>query len=59
MTIQITSVEGGSKLDVTFAAAGYLAAGTNTLAAPVDGVLQEQFTRLKNLVAGKATGMNK
>jgi uncharacterized protein YndB with AHSA1/START domain len=48
MTIQITPVEGGSKLDLTYAVSGYFAAGMNAWAAPVDGVLKEQFTRLKN-----------
>jgi hypothetical protein len=47
MTIQISSAEGGAKLDVTYAVMGYLAAGMNSWAAPVDGVLKEQFTRLK------------
>ena len=42
--------EGGTKLEVTYAVAGYLPAGMNTWAAPVDGVLEEQFTRLKNYV---------
>jgi uncharacterized protein YndB with AHSA1/START domain len=50
MTIQISPAEGGSKLDLTYAVSGYLAAGMNSWAAPVDGVLKEQFTRLKNYV---------
>jgi hypothetical protein len=30
--------------------AGYLPAGMNTFAAPVDSVVAEQFTRLRNFV---------
>ena len=48
MTIELAAANGGTKVDVTYAVAGYLAAGMNTLAAPVDGVLTTQFTRLKN-----------
>ena len=50
MTIQLSPAEGGTKLEVTYAVAGYLPAGMNTWAAPVNGVLTEQFTRLKNYV---------
>jgi hypothetical protein len=50
MMIELSAVEGGTKLEVTYAVAGYLPAGMNTWAAPVDGVLEEQFTRLKNYV---------
>lgn len=50
MQIQLSAAEGGTKVEVTYAVAGYLAAGLNTWAAPVDGVLQEQFTRLKSYV---------
>lgn len=50
MTIQLSPAEGGTKLEVTYAVAGYLPAGMNTFAAPVDGVVEEQFTRLKNYV---------
>ena len=50
MSIQITPAEGGAKLEMTYAVTGYLPAGMNTLAAPVDAVLHEQFTRLKNLI---------
>jgi hypothetical protein len=48
MRFELTAVDGGTKLDMTYAVAGYLAAGMNTWAAPVDGVLKEQLTRLKN-----------
>lgn len=50
MTIQLSPGEGGAKLELTYAVAGYLPAGMNTWAAPVDGVLTEQVTRLKNYV---------
>jgi uncharacterized protein YndB with AHSA1/START domain len=50
MTIQLSPSEGGTKLDLIYTVAGYTPAGMNTWAAPVDGVLKEQFTRLKNLV---------
>ena len=50
MTIELSAAEGGTKLEVTYAVTGYLPAGMNTWAAPVDGVLEEQFTRLKNYV---------
>jgi hypothetical protein len=48
MSISLSPAEGGTKLEVTYAVSGYLPAGMNTWAAPVDNVVQEQFTRLKN-----------
>ncbi len=48
MDIQLSASEGATKLDVTYAVTGYLSAGMNTWAAPVDSVITEQFTRLKN-----------
>lgn len=50
LQLQLTAADGGTKLEVTYAVTGYLPAGMNTWAAPVDGVLKEQFTRLKNLL---------
>jgi uncharacterized protein YndB with AHSA1/START domain len=50
MTIQLSASEGGTKLEVTYTVAGYLPAGMNTWAAPVDGVIEEQFTRLKSYI---------
>jgi hypothetical protein len=50
MRIQLSPVEGGTKLEVVYAVSGYLAAGMNTWAAPVDSVLTEQFTRLKGYI---------
>lgn len=49
MTIKLSPADGGTKLEMTYAVAGYLPSGMNTLAEPVDSVLTGQFTRLKNL----------
>ena len=49
-TAALAPVEGGTKLTATYAVAGYLPGGMNTLASPVDAVIAEQFTRLKNYV---------
>lgn len=49
MTIKLSRADGGTKLEMTYAVAGYLPSGMNTLAEPVDSVLTGQFTRLKNL----------
>jgi hypothetical protein len=55
MKIGLAPANGGTQLQVTYSVTGYLPAGMNTWAAPVDGVLTEQFTRLKNYVeTGKA-----
>ena len=37
-------------MDVSYAVAGYLPSGMKSWAAPVDGMLTEQFTRLKNYI---------
>jgi len=50
MTMQLSAVDVGTKLEVTYTVTGYLPAGMNTWAAPVDSVVTEQFTRLKNYV---------
>ena len=50
MDIQLSPADGATKLEVTYAVAGYLPAGMNAWAAPVDSMLTEQFTRLKNYV---------
>jgi len=50
MSFDFAADKGGTKLDVTYAVGGYLAAGLNTLANPVDAALAEQLTRLKNFV---------
>jgi len=50
MEILLSPADGATKLQVTYTVGGYLPGGLNTWAAPVDGVLAEQFTRLKNYV---------
>jgi uncharacterized protein YndB with AHSA1/START domain len=50
MTILLSPGDTGTKVDVTYAVAGYLPAGMNSWAAPVDSVITEQFARLKNFV---------
>jgi uncharacterized protein YndB with AHSA1/START domain len=50
MTIQLSPGDAGTTAEITYAVAGYLPAGMNTWAAPVDSVIVEQFTRLKNYV---------
>ena len=50
MTIQLSPGDAGTKVEVTYSVAGYLAEGMNTWAAPADFVVTEQFTRLKNYV---------
>jgi hypothetical protein len=50
MGIQLSSADGGAKLDVTYSVTGYVPAGMNTWAEPVNSVLTEQFTRLKNYI---------
>ncbi|HEX3742956.1 MAG TPA: SRPBCC family protein [Bryobacteraceae bacterium] len=48
MQIQLSPSNGGTKVEVTYAVAGYLPAGLTTWATIVDGVIKDQFTRLKN-----------
>jgi uncharacterized protein YndB with AHSA1/START domain len=50
LSFQISPASGGTRLEVSYAVVGYLAAGMNTWAGPVDGVLTEQVTRLKNYI---------
>ena len=56
MTISLTAfgtndVSGtNTKLEVTYAVSGYLPAGLQSLAAPVDTVITEQFIRLKQFI---------
>lgn len=50
LTIQLSPDGSGTKLSVTYAVSGYLPAGMNTWAAPVDSVLTGQFIRLKNYI---------
>jgi uncharacterized protein YndB with AHSA1/START domain len=48
MTILLSPADRGTRLEVTYGVLGYLPAGMNTLAEPVDGVLTGLFNRLKN-----------
>ena len=50
MKFQLAADGGATRLDFSYAVTGYMAGGMNALAAPVDGVLKEQLTRLKNYV---------
>jgi uncharacterized protein YndB with AHSA1/START domain len=50
LSIELSPADGGTKLEVTYAVGGYLAAGLNTWSGIVDGVVAEQFTRLKGYV---------
>ncbi len=50
MTIQLSPGDAGTAMEVIYAVTGYLPAGMNSWAAPVDSVVTEQFTRLKNYV---------
>jgi uncharacterized protein YndB with AHSA1/START domain len=56
MTWQLSAAEGGTKLELTYAAAGYLATGLTTWAKIVDIVLAEQVTRLKNFIEHGSPG---
>lgn len=56
MKIVLSPAAGGTKVDLTYAVGGYLPAGMNTFASPVNEVLTSQFARLKNYVeTGSAT----
>jgi uncharacterized protein YndB with AHSA1/START domain len=50
MLIQLTPAGGATKLEITYAVAGYSANGMSSLAGVVDTVLLGQFTRLKNFI---------
>jgi hypothetical protein len=50
MRIELSAEEGGTKLEVAYAVTGYLPAGMNTWAAPVNSMITEQFTRLKSYI---------
>jgi hypothetical protein len=47
---KVRAAEDATKLEFTYAVTGYLPAGLNTWAVPVDSVLKEQLTRLKNYI---------
>ena len=50
MNIQLSAAEGATKLVMVYAVVGYLPAGMQTWAKPADGMLTEQFTRLRNYI---------
>jgi len=50
MRLQFSADGDGTRLEVTYTVAGYLPGGMNAFAAPSDGMLTEQFTRLKNYI---------
>jgi uncharacterized protein YndB with AHSA1/START domain len=50
MTFALTPMEGGTKLETTYTVIGYTSKGMITWGAPVDTVLTEQLTRLKNYI---------
>ena len=50
LAVELSAAEGGTQLAVTYALTGYLKAGMNTWASPVDSMIAEQFTRLKNYI---------
>ncbi len=47
MTWEFDDVDGGTRVKFTYAVGGYLAAGLDTLAGPVDSVIGEALDRLK------------
>jgi uncharacterized protein YndB with AHSA1/START domain len=50
MKFVLSPTGGDTKLEFTYTVGGYLPAGMNSLASPVDGVLTQQFTRLKTYI---------
>jgi len=50
MKVSLFPATGGTRVDIRYTVGGYLPAGMNTLAGPVDEVLTEQFTRFKSYV---------
>ncbi|MGC2330749.1 MAG: SRPBCC family protein [Candidatus Acidiferrales bacterium] len=50
LTFSLSPAGDGTKLDVTYAVGGYLPQGMNMLAAPVNAVVTEQVSRLRNYV---------
>jgi hypothetical protein len=53
MQVQFNSAEGGTKLVVSYAVAGYMQGGLNVIAPKVDEVLIEQITRFKSYIEKK------
>ena len=60
ITFKFTPEQTGTKLEVTYAIVGYQPQGMASWAAPANGMLTEQITRLKNYVeTGNPAGSNK
>jgi hypothetical protein len=58
MDIHLSSgADGGTTVDVTYTVSGYLPKGLDSWARPVDGVLHEQFSRLKGYVEHGLSGL--
>jgi hypothetical protein len=50
LSVNLTSDEGGTKMDVIYAVTGYLPKGIDNWAIPADLMVSEQFTRLQSYV---------
>ena len=50
MTFSLAPADSSTTLEVTYAVVGYSAQGLSSIAVPVDHVLSEQITRLKNYI---------
>ena len=50
LTFILAPASDGTKLDVTYAVGGYMPQGMSALAAPVNEVISEQISRLKNVI---------
>ena len=50
MTFKLTPVNGGTRVDFSYVATGYVPQGMNTLAPMVDKVLMEANSRLRNYI---------
>jgi len=58
MTIRLSPSPEGTTLAEIYTVGGYLPAGMNTLAAPVDSVFTSQFMRLRNYIERGDPGKN-
>jgi len=50
LTFKFAPANAGARLEITYAVTGYFPAGTGGLTPAVDGVLTQQFTRLKSYI---------
>lgn len=50
MTWEFSEVDGGTKVEFTYAVGGYYPAGLDTVAGPVDAVVTDALTRLKTYI---------